>query len=650
MRHLIVMAAILAPAAFGAANQWRNVGPEGGPIFWILTDPRTSNIYTAGSGGTFQSSDGGLRWVATHFPAGRVTLDPRDSGTLYVANGSHGYFKSTDSGANWMLMPSGLPEWSSVLEVKITPSRPDTWYASVGLASGDTQVFRSVDGGKTWSSRGPAMSGCCGPMVLDLQDPDTLYMAVEPDDYSPVMLYRSTDGAATWIWLSAIDDMAPYLDGPWIDPSAPSTLYAPVCKPGKQFCTPGIVKSTDRGESWSDASVGLDTSVAYYTLTPDPMRANTLYASSPDTGLYQSVDGAASWTKISPDGKAMVLTADPRIPGMLYAGGYAGFSRSADGGATWTFIQSGLTTSTVFGLEVDPSGNLYVISSGSLKSADGGASWQPLELMPSVLSLIVDAFAPDTLYAAVRPQPGSASILKSTDGGNNWIAAGSGIDGQVNLLTVDPSNSGTLYSVNLNGIYQTTNGAATWQLMGPGPKDGFIERLVVDPTNSRTLYGISYSCCPAIWKSTDAGATFRAVTGGLPSVLVRAFTVDPRDGTLYVEAFYGGNFQSRDGGETWQDGPAGLPGSVVINSLVADAEHHFVYAGTTAGVYRSLDGGNWTPMNDGLTSPVVNRLVLERRNSGTLYAGTSGGGVFAISLSEPDSRQIGAGRGPRHGR
>src|SRR5215472_7252619 len=101
----------IAGATLGAGvNQWTAVGPEGGSVPYLTVDVRNPAVVFAGGyrQPTFKSTDGGLHWKATNFPARMVVTDPNDDARLYVATTGHGLFQSTDGGASWS--DSGLPD------------------------------------------------------------------------------------------------------------------------------------------------------------------------------------------------------------------------------------------------------------------------------------------------------------------------------------------------------------------------------------------------------------------------------------------------------------------------------------------------------------------------------------------------------------
>jgi photosystem II stability/assembly factor-like uncharacterized protein len=197
-----------------------------------------------------------------------------------------------------------------ILTVAIDPQNVRTLYAVAGLG-----IFRSRDGGTSWSKNSELPNPCFG---------------------SPTVL---------------------------VDSQSPATLfYSDVCS--------GVFKSTDGGASWNAANSGLPTNCdvlcPIFGLAIDPQNSSTMYASS-FYGLFKSTDGAASWTASGlKAGGTGTLAIDPQSPRNVFAGANDGLAqggvfKSTDGGANWNPINSGLRAIRIGALVADPKtpGTLY---------------------------------------------------------------------------------------------------------------------------------------------------------------------------------------------------------------------------------------------------------------------------------------------------
>src|SRR5262249_29822598 len=156
---------------------------------------------------------------------------------------------------------------------------------------------------------------------------------------------------------------------------------------------------------------------------------------------------------------ALAITSSP--PTAVYAAPFGGVSKSTDGGASWVAMSAGLDN-PVDALAIDPvtSSNVYAGTDGGaavFKSTDAGAHWHAAGtgiFTTYVSVLIIDPTAPQTLYAGTF-----LGIFKSTDAAASWHFAGTGLsNGEVHSLAIDPITPSTLYAGTTGGqIFKSTN-------------------------------------------------------------------------------------------------------------------------------------------------------------------------------------------------
>jgi photosystem II stability/assembly factor-like uncharacterized protein len=315
--------------------------------------------------------------------------------------------------------------------IQINPKRPNIVYAStVGDDIRQAGVFKSSDGGKTWSVANTGLTAPPGwrryairvdDLALDARSPNVLYAA------TGLGVFKTSNGAKTWKLASnGIDLPTGYqhrllegsIEALAIDPMHRSTVYATNLG--------GVWKTTNGGVTWRNV---LPRHFVYFgSLAIDPRRPKTVYASAsattPRESIYKSVDGGGSWRATGPDGLRGYLggpiVVDRRQPATVYAGGARGLSASANGGRTWSRLLSLQRPRPFDGVTIalDPSraNVLYVgTTHGIMKSEDGGQTWSAPRLAGrSVGDIAIAPTQPQTIYA------GGDGIWKSRDGGTTW--------------------------------------------------------------------------------------------------------------------------------------------------------------------------------------------------------------------------------------
>src|SRR5438045_4091659 len=140
-----------------------------------------------------------------------------------------------------------------------------------------------------------------------------------------------------------------------------------------------------------------------------------------------------------------------------------------------------------------------------------------------------------------------------------------------------------------------------------GPDGGSISALVIDPQNTRTVYAATGS---GVFKTTDGGASWSQASAGLPGPFVVTLVIDPQNtSTLYAWGSLDGVsvYKSTDGGTSWIPAGSGLPGYGVdlleLPGLVIDPQDSQTLYATAGKVYKTTDGGeSWTQANSGLPS------------------------------------------------
>jgi photosystem II stability/assembly factor-like uncharacterized protein len=245
-----------------AGLSWRNFRNSG--VFALAIDPQTpSTVWISGGLGIQKSTDGGITFHMTQggpIAALSIVADPTNAGILY-AGGSPAtsanitVYKSVDGGESWQPLNSPQPVPAGVIrDQTVYLLAIDSRGGLYALTSG--QVFKSVDSGVNWAALN--FSSPVTSLVLDPKNASTLYV------FGTSGLYRSLDGGATFLRIS---DPVQALT---VDPSSPATLYA-ASQHG------GILKSSDRGNTWSPTGLSIPLATA---ITVDPTNPSRIYVAT----------------------------------------------------------------------------------------------------------------------------------------------------------------------------------------------------------------------------------------------------------------------------------------------------------------------------------------------------------------------------------
>ena len=275
--------------------------------------------------------------------------------------------------------------------------------------------------------------------------------------------------------------------------------------------------------------------------------------------------------------------------------------------------------------------------------------WTHLGLGGAVYALVIDPQNSSVLYAGTNQ-----GIYKSADAGKSWALSNNGLPvSTVSTyeLGIAPGVPGAIYAaVFLNGVFKSTNGAATWSAASDGLTDLNVISLAVSPASPGTLYAGTRS---GAFVSTDASGTWRAI-GLADTGQVQALAADPSDAlTVYAGTIPSGLYKSRNGGGTWS--LTSLTDSVYAIAI-DPTDSSRLYAATSGGigsVSKSVDGGaTWTRVfeNPSHVSPVT-EVAVDPSNPSRVYAGgdsvesvfrsTDGGQTWALFDSGLPNVQVG---------
>ncbi len=413
---------------------------------------------------------------------------------------------------------------------------------------------------------------------------------------------------------------------------------------------------TNTGPSTSPggyAGIGRINSIGFH-----PTDNNIIYAGAAGGGLWQTINGGASWFT-NTDLLAVLgvsgIVVDPTNPAIVYIAtgdgdgkdNYSiGVLKSTDGGTT--FAATGLDWSVtnyrvIRRMIIDPNNNnalLIASSNGIYRTLDAGGTWtQVLE------GEFYDIEAKSTAASNIFYASSSNSVFKSTDNGSTWsnvytvsnsnrlsIAVTAASPDYLYILSSSSNNNG------FNGLYRSTNSGNSFAQMSSSPNllgwsatgadnggQGWYDLvLTADPENAETIYvgGVNN------WKSTNGGASWTLKShwsgdGGVQAVHADKHAMEWQNSTLW-EGNDGGLYKTNSGGDTWMYRSNGMVISQMYKLGVSQTDSRVVAGLQDNGTKFMSTNGTWTDVigGDGMECAINNS------NSDVMYGSLYYGAIY----------------------
>lgn len=284
---------------------------------------------------------------------------------------------------------------------------------------------------------------------------------------------------------------------------------------------------------------------------------------------------------------------------------------------------------------------IYVVTHhGVFKTLDGGGEWRNVFTGVSssrVLAIGVDPASPSTVHIGTKDD----GAYMSFDGGRHWLPRRTGLDdvrvtAEVQQIVFAPGAPTRVFLATAMGVFESQDEGLLWRKQMTGITDVLmVTTLALDTTRPEIMYA---GTSGGVYKTTNAARSWNAVNAGLipPDLVassralgVTALAVDPQHPETVYAGTLAGLYKTVDGGRVWARIGLDLDDQF-ISVIALDPTHpDILYVGGRAGIFKSHDGGvTWEVRSDGLTNRNVLSLAVSRVSPALLYAGTNGNGLF----------------------
>jgi photosystem II stability/assembly factor-like uncharacterized protein len=426
-----------------------------------------------------------------------------------------------------------------------------------------------------WRALGP-FGGSAAVVQVDPLDSNNVIAGARN-----AQLYRSRDGGATWEPLQFSLQLNSVLHVLAIVPRIPRVYLA-----GLSYESPGasgMLRSTDGGTTWSPvpAFSGLQVRAIAMSRGDRPV-----IAAGTDAGVFESIDGGDSWSRISPPenrelSPVVSLAFDPNNTKTIYVGTPHLPWKTSDGGVTWRSIHAGM---------VDDS---------------------------DVFSMVVDRNHPERVFASA-----CSGVYRSVNGGLAWAKLPMAKEASFRSYVVaqDPQFERVLFAGTTHGMIRSRNGGATWERIAP-----YATRSIAFDLHRLGRIFIATDEA-GILRSENYGATWKRVNHGFCNRQLSPLAMS-ETGVLYTSTIYdpggGGLFRLANGEDVWSKiaSESQLSGEPVLAVMPASDSGDTLYATTPRFIFVSKNGGGaWTRLASFGEAPRLADLFASARTASRVVA------------------------------
>jgi len=566
-----------------------------------------------------------------------IAVHSADKNTWYVGVGSGGVWKTNNRGTTWNPVFDSEGSYS-IGCITIDPNNPSTIWVGTGENVGGRHVgygdgvYKSLDGGNSWTNMGLADSQHIGNILVDPRDSNVVYVAAQGPLWSAGGdrgLYKTTDGGQNWALILSAGDYTG-VNEVHMDPRNPDILYASTHQRFRNVAAlmnggpeSGIHKSTDGGNTWRELTNGIpEEDKGKIGLAVSPVNPDVIYATielaQRKGGFWRSTDSGETWEKRSDEIYSgtgphyyQEIFASPHDVDVVYQVA-PGLYRTDDGGKTMTRVENPTVHGDYHALVFDAGDPDYLMigsDGGVYESFDGTEHWKFFANMPitQFYKVAVDYDEPFYNVYGGTQDNGSQGGPSRTDNVHgirtqDWFVT---LFADGHQSAVDPTNPDIIYAEWQQGNlvrHDRNTGEVTYIKPQPAEHEmndrfNWDAPILISPHNPARLYFASQR----VWRSDDRGDSWRPVSGDLSfdkdrlrePMMGRQWSWDSAwdvtamseystitslsespltEGLLYAGTDDGRVQVSENGGENWRsiDSLPGVPDGFFVNDIKAD--------------------------------------------------------------------------------
>lgn len=674
----------------------------------------------------YADRDGTIEWefVGPINIGGRITdieMPTGQSQTIYVGGASGGILKTENMGFSWEQKFNGVPT-VSIGDLAIDPQNPEILYAGTGEANASSYsflgsgIYKSIDGGDSWEYSGLEESAYIGRIIVDHSNSQRVFTAACGTLFSTNSergVYRTDDGGENWEQVLFVNDSTAAIDLVQ-HPNNANILYAAFWERKRGLTyrnsfgqSSGIWKTTDGGDNWIELTNGLPgaTDKGRIGISIAKSNPDVLYAMydmpSQNMLAYKTIDGGETWQQVDNNylhgmGSSFAwyfgqIRVDPNDENRVYTLGQI-LMRTENSGTSWSEIAGSVHVDHHAMFFEEETGRVYLGNDGGLYwSTNNGNSWTKINNLPLTQFYAYDisntnpdfmmggtqdnntirtiggntlnwtaVLGGDGMYCAINQQNNDiayaeyqwGNLFRSTNAQSNWPsydyiswAMENDRKNWSAPLVLTPGNNQVAY-FGTHRVWKSTNDGASWDAVSGDLTDGgfstFNTMTTLAVSSINEDYVLAGSADGNVNISLNGGSSWDLISSDLPDRWITRVEFDPiEEETIYVTVSgfrwdepLSHVFKSTDLGDSWDDISGDLP-EIPVNTIVINPiNNENIIVGTDAGVYLTNNGGNsWENMSGNMPqTPVVALRINPLTNM--IYAATYGNSIFKVDLND----------------